>query len=86
MIEDARGKASFDHEHVLRAALQSLPARWQQVLWYADMLQETPHVITPKDGAGPEGGISPHPASPNRTPQSLPRQGPGGELNEGATG
>lgn len=45
---------AFDHEHVLCAALQSLPARWQQVLWYADVLQETPHVIAPRMGLAPK--------------------------------
>lgn len=44
------------NERVL-AALQSLPARWQTALWYADVLQEPPRRI------GPALGINPNAAS-----------------------
>lgn len=40
------------HEHVL-AALQSLPQRWQKVLWHADVLQEKPRHIAPLMGLAP---------------------------------
>ena len=48
---DAVDQAS-DHEHLLQA-LQSLPARWQQVLWYAEVLQEPPRVISQQMGLAP---------------------------------
>lgn len=44
------------HEHVL-TALQTLPRRWQTVLWYAEVLQEPPRRI------GPLMGITPNAAS-----------------------
>lgn len=40
------------NERVLRA-LQSLPARWQTALWYADVLQEPPRRIGPALGIKP---------------------------------
>lgn len=53
--EDDRLQRVFDHdgnERVL-AALQSLPARWQTALWYADVLQEPPRRIGPLLGIKP---------------------------------
>lgn len=52
---DDRLHRVFDHdgnERVL-AALQSLPARWQSALWYADVLQEPPRRIGPALGIKP---------------------------------
>jgi hypothetical protein len=43
---------SQDHQRVL-AALQSLPKRWQTVLWYTDVLQEKPRNIAPLMGIAP---------------------------------
>ncbi|MDR6688248.1 DNA-directed RNA polymerase specialized sigma24 family protein [Arthrobacter sp. 1088] len=40
------------HDHVL-AALQSLPERWQKVLWYTDVLQYKPREIAPLLGIAP---------------------------------
>lgn len=40
------------NERVL-AALQTLPARWQTALWYADVLQEPPRKIGPALGIKP---------------------------------
>lgn len=41
-----------NNENVL-AALQTLPARWRQVLWYADVQQEPPRRIGPLLGIKP---------------------------------
>lgn len=41
-----------EHTHVL-TAIQSLPERWQRVLWYADVLQHKPRHIAPLMGIGP---------------------------------
>jgi RNA polymerase sigma factor (sigma-70 family) len=40
------------HEHIL-AALQSLPERWQKVLWYTDVLGLKPREIAPLMGIAP---------------------------------
>jgi RNA polymerase sigma factor (sigma-70 family) len=52
---DPRMEAITDragNEQVL-AALQSLPERWQKVLWHADVLQEKPRHIAPLMGIAP---------------------------------
>lgn len=41
-----------NNEYIL-AALQALPARWQQVLWYADVMEEPPRRIAPLLGIKP---------------------------------
>ena len=53
--EDTRLHRVFErdgNERVL-TALQSLPARWQTALWYADVLQEPPRRIGPVLGIKP---------------------------------
>jgi RNA polymerase sigma factor (sigma-70 family) len=40
------------HEHVL-TALQTLPERWQKVLWYTDVLQQKPRETAPLLGITP---------------------------------
>lgn len=54
-VHDARLEAVLDragNEKVL-AALQSLPTRWQTVLWYADVLGEPPRRVAPLMGIAP---------------------------------
>jgi RNA polymerase sigma factor (sigma-70 family) len=53
--EDDRLQRVFDQDGNERglAALQSLPARWQTALWYADVLQEPPRKIGPALGMKP---------------------------------
>lgn len=41
-----------DHQRIV-AALQSLPERWQAVLWHADVLQDKPRHIAPVLGIAP---------------------------------
>lgn len=49
---DAALNDGKDHQRIL-AALQTLPKRWQVVLWHADVLQDKPRHIAPVLGIAP---------------------------------
>lgn len=53
--DDAKLEAVLERDgnEKILAALQSLPARWQTVLWYADVLGEPPRRIAPLLGIAP---------------------------------
>lgn len=49
---DAALNDGKDHQRII-AALQTLPKRWQVVLWHADVLQDKPRHIAPVLGIAP---------------------------------
>ena len=58
-----------EHDVRLQVALQSLPERWQTVLWHADVQQESPGRIGPLMGIN----VSDVPALVRRAREGLRR-------------